>query len=149
METIRIPILKYFLILLEYLFLFVSAVLLALYSVHYATTEDVIDFNVYFVATITFCFVLLYLIFLKGAKMPIEISFYEYEAVLSMCYFFWKTNKTIPYSSAEIHFNQSSNSVELLYGTRIIRFDPLLWSKKDRLAIVEKMKQHQVIILTS
>ena len=76
--------------------------------------------------------------------MPTKITFKDSKFVLEERYFFRVSTKEFSYTETRLISIKGKRVLILECGTTIIRFDPLLWKRRERLSIVQAFNQHHV-----
>ena len=144
METLGVSVFKYWCILAISLVLCIVAIGIPVCYFQYTKVYSDGNVNFLFVTISGICLFLLVMAVFKGAEMPIQVSFSDKCIRLDTRFFFRRTHMVIPYEEAELHCSENQRNVSLHNGWKETRFDPLLWSRKDRLRIVNEMKLHSV-----
>ena len=145
MEVYRVSTVRYFALLLAYMFLLPLAAILVIFKVHYSTTGDSLDdVNVYMAMAVAFFWAVLDLFVLKGARMPVCVRFLEDTLSIETRFLFWCKTEFVSYDKAIVSINQERRVISFLWDSKSARFDPLLWSKQNRQRIVDEIKRHNV-----
>lgn len=149
MATIGVSRFKYWCILAISLVLCIIAIGIPVCYFQYTRVYSDGNVNFFFVTTCGVCLFILVMGVFRGAEMPINVSFSGNRIDVDTRFFFWGTHKVVPYEEAEFHTSENQRYVSLCYGSKEARFDPLLWSRKDRQRIVNEMKRHNVKVTVS
>ena len=140
MEAIKVSGIRYLLIQVVVLLLVFVGICIPVYR--FASPED--ESRTSFIAL---CSVGLYLLMfglLKGAEMPVRVTFNDSELEIEMRFFFWTSTTIILYEDARIKYDDFRRLISLYHGKKIIRFDPLLWSRSLRKRLMNAFELHSV-----
>lgn len=144
METIGVSKFKYWCILTISLVLCIAAIGIPVCYFQYTKVYSDSNVNLFHVTICGVCLFFWIMVVSRGAEMPVKVCFSCDCIEVNTRFFFWETHKIVPYEKVELHFSDNQRIVSLHYGPEEMRFDPLLWSKKNRHRIVNEMKRHNV-----
>jgi len=144
MEILRVSVVKYYALMLGYMILLPLAVVLPIFKIHYSTTGDVLDVNVYTVLLVAFFWAALDLFILKGAKKPICVQFSEDTLSIETRFVFRSNTEIVTYEKAIVSINQKRIVLTIRDGQGQYFFTSPLWGKRKREVLQQCLVQKEV-----
>ena len=144
MEAVRVTNAKYYWTQFLIVAMMFVAISVPVNYYKYAITYSDISINTFEIFLCSLGFYLIVFVLLKGAEMPTRIAFDNSKVIVETRFFFWVSVKEYLYERINVAISKNERVLSLHYDSTIVRFDPLLWQRKQRKRIIQAFQSHHV-----
>lgn len=144
MEAFKVTNIKYFWTQFLIVAMIFIAISVPINYYKYAITYSNISINTFEILLCSLGFYLIVFVLLKGAEMPTGIAFDDSKVIVETRFFLWVSVKEYLYERINVTISKDERILSLHCDPTIVRFDPLLWQRKQRKRIIQAFRSHHV-----
>jgi hypothetical protein len=146
MVTIKVTNIRYLWIQVLIVALLFVAILVPFNFFQFARSYSEVSLNSIDILLLSLGIYLMVFGLLKGAEMPVRITFDESMVTIDKRFFFWVSTGKLSYDDIRITTNNNLRPLMVHWKASLVCFDALLWQKKQRLIIIQECRLHHVEI---